>query len=71
MLIISCYIISFLNELTLYQTSFFSDLGLQQHRLDGDDYLDVVDEFMEAVFTRWPNVIVQVLAVKFKIELVA
>ena len=51
--------------------SFFSDLGLQQHRLDGDDYLDVVDEFMEAVFTRWPNVIVQVLAVKFKIELVA
>ena len=51
--------------------SFFSDLGLQQQRLDGDDYLDVVDEFMEAVFTRWPNVIVQVLAVKFKIELVA
>ncbi|KAE9611187.1 hypothetical protein Lal_00012092 [Lupinus albus] len=34
-------------------------LGLQQHRLDGDDYLAVVDEFMEAVFTRWPNVIVQ------------
>ncbi|CAJ1948850.1 unnamed protein product [Sphenostylis stenocarpa] len=35
------------------------NLGLQQHRLDGDDYLAVVDEFMEAVFTRWPNVIVQ------------
>ncbi|KAJ1399419.1 hypothetical protein SESBI_30353 [Sesbania bispinosa] len=34
-------------------------LGLQQHRLDGDNYLAVVDEFMEAVFTRWPNVIVQ------------
>ncbi|XP_010551124.1 PREDICTED: NAD-dependent malic enzyme 1, mitochondrial [Tarenaya hassleriana] len=34
-------------------------LGLQQHRLDGDDYLSVIDEFMEAVFTRWPNVIVQ------------
>ncbi|KAK7273385.1 hypothetical protein RIF29_14434 [Crotalaria pallida] len=34
-------------------------LGLQQHRLDGDDYLSVVDEFMEAVFIRWPNVIVQ------------
>lgn len=34
-------------------------LGLQQHRLDGDDYLAVIDEFMEAVFTRWPNVIVQ------------
>lgn len=34
-------------------------LGLQQNRLDGDDYLAVIDEFMEAVFTRWPNVIVQ------------
>ncbi|KAL7125976.1 hypothetical protein ABFS83_14G153700 [Erythranthe nasuta] len=34
-------------------------LGLQQHRLDGDEYLAVIDEFMEAVFTRWPHVIVQ------------
>ena len=36
------------------------DLGLQRHRLDGDEYLAVIDEFMEAVFTRWPHVIVQV-----------
>ncbi|KAF7137276.1 hypothetical protein RHSIM_Rhsim07G0039600 [Rhododendron simsii] len=36
-------------------------LGLQEHRLDGEEYVEVVDEFMEAVFTRWPNVIVQVL----------
>ncbi|XP_022147088.1 NAD-dependent malic enzyme 62 kDa isoform, mitochondrial [Momordica charantia] len=34
-------------------------LGLQEHRLDGDEYLAIVDEFMEAVFTRWPHVIVQ------------
>ncbi|KAG0453003.1 hypothetical protein HPP92_025667 [Vanilla planifolia] len=34
-------------------------LGLQQYRLDGEDYLAVIDEFMDAVFTRWPNVIVQ------------
>ncbi|PRQ57015.1 putative malate dehydrogenase (decarboxylating) [Rosa chinensis] len=34
-------------------------LGLQRHRLDGDEYLAVIDEFMEAVFTRWPHVIVQ------------
>ncbi|KAA0049103.1 NAD-dependent malic enzyme 62 kDa isoform [Cucumis melo var. makuwa] len=34
-------------------------LGLQQHRLDGDEYLAIIDEFMEAVFTRWPHVIVQ------------
>ncbi|XP_068634067.1 NAD-dependent malic enzyme 62 kDa isoform, mitochondrial-like isoform X2 [Aristolochia californica] len=34
-------------------------LGLQEKRLDGEEYLSVIDEFMEAVFTRWPNVIVQ------------
>ncbi|KAI8545541.1 hypothetical protein RHMOL_Rhmol07G0047700 [Rhododendron molle] len=34
-------------------------LGLQENRLDGEEYVEVVDEFMEAVFTRWPNVIVQ------------
>lgn len=34
-------------------------LGLQERRLDGEEYLEVVDEFMEAVFTRWPHVIVQ------------
>ncbi|XP_074566613.1 NAD-dependent malic enzyme, mitochondrial [Curcuma longa] len=34
-------------------------LGLQDHRLDGEDYISVIDEFMEAVFTRWPQVIVQ------------
>ncbi|KAK2650896.1 hypothetical protein Ddye_018385 [Dipteronia dyeriana] len=34
-------------------------LGLQEHRLDGDEYVEIVDEFMEAVFTRWPHVIVQ------------
>uniref|UniRef100_A0A1J3G8E6 Malic enzyme n=1 Tax=Noccaea caerulescens TaxID=107243 RepID=A0A1J3G8E6_NOCCA len=34
-------------------------LGLQQHRLENDEYIEVIDEFMEAVFTRWPHVIVQ------------
>ncbi|XP_035546800.1 NAD-dependent malic enzyme 62 kDa isoform, mitochondrial-like [Juglans regia] len=38
-------------------------LGLQEHRLDGDEYVAVIDEFMNAVFTRWPNVIVQFLLV--------
>lgn len=37
-----------------------TDLGLQQHRLENDEYIEVIDEFMEAVFTRWPHVIVQV-----------
>lgn len=34
-------------------------LGLQEHRLEGEEYISVIDEFMEAVFARWPNVIVQ------------
>ncbi|GMN62007.1 hypothetical protein TIFTF001_031108 [Ficus carica] len=34
-------------------------LGLQRHRFEGEEYLAVIDEFMEAVFTRWPHVIVQ------------
>lgn len=34
-------------------------LGLQERRLDGDEYISVIDEFMEAVFTRWSNVVVQ------------
>ncbi|KNA08463.1 hypothetical protein SOVF_162370 [Spinacia oleracea] len=34
-------------------------LGVQEHRLEGEEYLAVIDEFMEAVYTRWPHVIVQ------------
>ncbi|KAF5187764.1 Nad-dependent malic enzyme [Thalictrum thalictroides] len=34
-------------------------LGLRQPRLDGEEYLAVVDEFMEAVYARWPKAIVQ------------
>ncbi|KAL5988496.1 hypothetical protein ACLOJK_036261 [Asimina triloba] len=36
-----------------------ANLGLRQPRLEGDEYLSIVDEFMEAVFTRWPKAIVQ------------
>ena len=36
------------------------DLGLRQPRLEGEEYLAIVDEFMEAVRTRWPKAIVQV-----------
>ncbi|XP_062155635.1 NAD-dependent malic enzyme 59 kDa isoform, mitochondrial [Alnus glutinosa] len=34
-------------------------LGIRQPRLEGEEYLSIVDEFMEAVFTRWPKAIVQ------------
>lgn len=36
------------------------DLGLRQPRIEGEEYLSVVDEFMEAVHARWPKAIVQV-----------
>ncbi|CAL5331132.1 unnamed protein product [Camellia sinensis] len=35
------------------------DLGLQQPWLEGEEYLSIVDEFMEAIHTRWPKAIVQ------------
>lgn len=34
-------------------------LGLRQPRLEGEEYLSIVDEFMEAVHKRWPKAIVQ------------
>ena len=34
-------------------------LGVPEDRLDSDDYFDMVDEFMQAVFQRWPGVVVQ------------
>ena len=42
-----------------------TDLGLRQPRLEGEEYLSIVDEFMEAVHTRWPKAIVQVYRFKF------
>lgn len=36
------------------------DLGLRQPRLEGEEYLSIVDEFVEAVHTRWPKAVVQV-----------
>lgn len=34
-------------------------VGVQEPRLTGDEYYDFVDEFMSAVFSRWPDVVVQ------------
>ncbi|THG07625.1 NAD-dependent malic enzyme 59 kDa isoform, mitochondrial-like [Camellia sinensis] len=34
-------------------------LGLRQPRLEGEEYLSIIDEFMEAVHARWPKAIVQ------------
>lgn len=37
-----------------------SYLGLNQPRIEGDEYLQVVDEFLAAVKARWPKVLIQV-----------
>ncbi|KAG2382539.1 hypothetical protein C9374_005119 [Naegleria lovaniensis] len=34
-------------------------LGIRRKRLTGQEYFDVLDEFMEAVTTRWPKVLIQ------------
>ncbi|XP_051136571.1 NAD-dependent malic enzyme 59 kDa isoform, mitochondrial [Andrographis paniculata] len=34
-------------------------LGIRQPRLEGEEYLSIVDEFMEAVHARWPKAVVQ------------
>lgn len=34
-------------------------LGLRQPRLEGDEYLAIVDEFMEAAHARWPKAVIQ------------
>ena len=34
-------------------------LGLRQPRLSGDEYFAVVDEFVQAVVSRWPDVLIQ------------
>jgi len=49
-----------INEKSLILCFAFADLGLQERRLDGHEYVAVIDEFMDGVFTRWPNVVVQV-----------
>ncbi|KAK8702566.1 hypothetical protein V6N13_020916 [Hibiscus sabdariffa] len=37
----------------------FAYLGLRQPRLEGEEYLSIIDEFIEAVLTRWPKAIIQ------------
>lgn len=39
-----------------------SYLGLNQPRLEGDEFLQVVDEFVAAAKARWPKVLIQVCA---------
>lgn len=34
-------------------------LGLKQKRVDGEEYYALVQEFIEAVLERWPNVVIQ------------
>ena len=33
--------------------------GLRRHRLEGDEYFELIDEFMRAVLARYPNVLIQ------------
>ena len=42
--------------------SFLEDpdyLGTRERRLDGTEYFEMIDEFVQAVFRRWPDVMIQ------------
>ncbi|XP_071741929.1 NAD-dependent malic enzyme 59 kDa isoform, mitochondrial-like [Rutidosis leptorrhynchoides] len=41
-------------------------LGLRERRLEGEEYISVVDELMEALYTRWPKAIIQFEDFQFK-----
>ena len=45
------------NNKTLLEDPFY--LGIRENRLEGPEYFDMVDEFIQAVFGRWPGVVVQ------------
>eukprot|EP00004_Rigifila_ramosa_P019835 TRINITY_DN5096_c0_g1_i4.p1 TRINITY_DN5096_c0_g1~~TRINITY_DN5096_c0_g1_i4.p1 ORF type:complete len:602 (-),score=146.61 TRINITY_DN5096_c0_g1_i4:20-1804(-) len=45
------------NNLSLLNDSLY--LGLRHKRTTGDEYFEIVDEFMSAVRVRWPNALVQ------------
>ncbi len=34
-------------------------LGLKRERLDGQEYIDLLDEFMAAVIFKWPKALIQ------------
>ncbi|KAK9076416.1 hypothetical protein SSX86_004750 [Deinandra increscens subsp. villosa] len=41
-------------------------LGLRERRLEGEEYISIVDELMEALHTRWPKAIIQFEDFQFK-----
>ncbi|XP_076893295.1 NAD-dependent malic enzyme 59 kDa isoform, mitochondrial-like [Bidens hawaiensis] len=41
-------------------------LGLRERRLEGDEYISIVDELMEALHTRWPKAVIQFEDFQFK-----
>ncbi|GJY35943.1 NAD-dependent malic enzyme 59 kDa isoform, mitochondrial, partial [Tanacetum coccineum] len=41
-------------------------LGLRERRLEGEEYISIVDELMEALHARWPKAIIQFEDFQFK-----
>ena len=55
--VLPCVIDVGTNNQTLLNDPYY--IGLKQPRLTGDDYYQVVDEFVAAVMGRWPNAVLQ------------
>ncbi|KAK8326112.1 hypothetical protein V6Z12_A11G096300 [Gossypium hirsutum] len=54
------------NNLKLIEDPLY--LGLRQPRLEGEEYLSTIDEFIEAVLTRWPKAIFEDFQMKWAFE---
>ena len=34
-------------------------MGIKEHRIEGDEYFELIDEFMAAIKLRWPRALIQ------------
>ncbi len=55
--VLPCMIDVGTNNETLLSDPFY--LGINRKRLTGEEYYNIVEEFMVAVTNRWPNVLIQ------------
>ena len=51
------------NEMLLNTPNY---LGLRQHRVEGEEYMSLIDEFVASAILRWPNVLIQFEDFEFK-----
>ena len=54
-----CSVFSFLKEVFIDTFLTPCSIGLKQPRLEGEEYYELMDEFMAAIKLRWPRALIQ------------